>query len=199
SNASLLAAAVRAAGGEPLVLPSARDTVADIRARFTEAAGADLILTSGGVSVGDFDLVRDVLAALGQVDFWRVNVRPGKPLAFGRIDGTPLVGLPGNPVSSAVTFELFARPLLRQMLGCAALYRPQIPVRLAADASRGDRRHYARVRLTFTETGTLAHVTGDQGSHRLTSLAGADALAVIPEGTGILPVGAVVTALLLHD
>jgi len=143
--------------------------------------------------------VRDVLASLGQVDFWRVNVRPGKPLAFGRLGGTPLIGLPGNPVSSAVTFELFARPLIRQMLGCTNLYRPQIPVRLAEDAPRGDRRHYARVQLHYTEEGIVARMTGDQGSHRIASLLGAEALAIIPEGAGILPAGSFVTALLLHD
>ncbi len=198
SNAPMLAAAARAAGGEPVILPVARDTAGEIRARFAEAGEADLILTSGGVSVGDFDLVRDVLASLGQIDFWRVNVRPGKPLAFGRLGTVPLIGLPGNPVSAAVTFELFARPLLRRILGGTALYRPQIPVRLAAEVAQGDRRHYARARLRFTEDGTLAELTGDQGSHRLASLVGSEALVIIPEGTGSLAAGSVAMALLLH-
>ncbi len=200
SNAPMLAAAVAATGAEAWILPIARDRREDLRERFaTAASGADLILTSGGVSVGAYDLVRDVLAEMGQIAFWRVNVRPGKPLAFGRIGATPLVGLPGNPVSSAVTFELFARPMLRRWLGCAEIHRPRLTARLGADVMRGDRRHYARARLCFPDGVATVFLTGDQGSHRIASLLGADVLAIIPEGTGVIPAGARVEALALWE
>lgn len=198
SNAPMLAAAVRAAGGEPLLLPIARDSADEIRDRFEQAArSADLILSSGGVSVGDYDLVRQVLETLGQIAFWRVNLRPGKPFAFGQIGTTPLLGLPGNPASSAVTFEIFARPLLRSMLGCRAIQRPTIAVRLGIEQPRGDRRHYLRARLEYQDGTVTAWPTGDQGSHRIASLIGADALAIIAEGQGVFPAGALVPALLL--
>jgi molybdopterin molybdotransferase len=197
SNAPMLAAAVREAGGEPWLLPPAPDTLEDLRARFTQAQTADLVLASGGVSVGDFDLVRAVLAEQGQIAFWRVNVRPGKPLAFGRLGATPFLGLPGNPVSSAVTFELFTRPLIRAMLGCRVIQRPTITVRLAHAIARGDRRHYARAHLRFADGLVWAATTGDQGSHRITSLLGAVALLIIPEGEGDIPADAVVQALLV--
>ncbi len=195
SNTPMLAAAVREAGGEPWILPVARDDLEDIRARFAQAQAADLILTSGGVSVGDYDLVRQVLNEQGAIDFWRVNVRPGKPLAFGTIGQIPLIGLPGNPVSSAVTFELFARPLIRTMLGYTLPFRPTILVRLSAAQARGDRRHYMRVVLRYEADGVWADATGDQGSHRIRSMIGADALAIIEEGEGTLAAGSVVSAL----
>ncbi len=197
SNAAMLAAAVREAGGEPVVLPVARDREDEIRARFTHAQQADLILTSGGVSVGDYDLVRAILTQLGQIDFWRVNVRPGKPLAFGKIGATRVIGLPGNPASSAVTFELFARPLIRTMLGCANIHRPQITATLGEPIARGERRHYVRARLLWEEGRVIAHPTGDQDSHRIMSLLGAQALLVIAEGQGTVAAGEIISALLL--
>ncbi len=195
SNTPMLAAAVREAGGEPWILPVARDDLEDIRARFAQAQTADLILTSGGVSVGDYDLVRQVLDEQGEIAFWRVNVRPGKPLAFGTIGHVPLIGLPGNPVSSAVTFELFARPLIRTLLGYNPPFRSTILARLAEAQSRGDRRHYMRVRLRYAADGVWADATGEQGSHRISSMIGADALAIIEEGEGILAAGSVVSVL----
>ena len=197
SNSLLLAAAVHEAGGIALVLPVARDQADELRARFAQAQSADLILTSGGVSVGDYDLVRTMLLELGQIDFWRVNVRPGKPLAFGTVGTTPVIGLPGNPVSSAVTFELFARPAIRTMLGSHTVFRPTIMVNLSEAVRRGDRRHYVRARLTYDEGQISAQPTGDQGSHRITSLLGAQALLIIAEGDGVVAAGTLVPALLL--
>jgi molybdopterin molybdotransferase len=197
SNAIMLAAAVVEAGGDPLVFPCARDTEDEIAAAFDQAQMADLVLTSGGVSVGERDLVRDMLARKGQIDFWRVNVKPGKPLAFGRIGGKPLLGLPGNPASSAVTFDLFARPAIRALLGCSDVHLPTIIVRLGADVPRADRRHYLRVRLSFEGGQVIALPTGDQGSHRIASLLGAQALAIVSEGEGIVPAGTLVSALML--
>lgn len=198
SNAPMLAAAVRAAGGDPVVLPVARDQAEEIRARFREAQSADLVLSSGGVSVGDFDLVRQILEEMGQIGFWRVKLRPGKPLAFGTLGGTPLLGLPGNPASSAVTFELFAWPLIQRLLGSSQVRRPQITVRLGEAFPRGDRPTYVRVRLDYGEGYMTAIPTGDQGSHRIASLLNVDALAIIVEGEGIADVGTLVPALLLR-
>jgi molybdopterin molybdotransferase len=197
SNAFLLAAAVREAGGEPVVLPVAHDREDEIRDRFTQSLQTDLILTSGGVSVGDYDLVRAILTQMGQIDFWRVNVRPGKPLAFGKIGATRVIGLPGNPASSAVTFELFARPLIRAMLGCAEIYRPQMTAALGESIARGERRHFVRAHLQWENGRVIAHPTGDQDSHRITSLLGAQALLIIAEGQGMVAAGEIVPALLL--
>lgn len=198
SNAAMLVAAVSEAGAEPWLLPTAHDTHEDIRATFAQAREADLVLTSGGVSVGDYDLVRAVLSEMGQIGFWRVNVRPGKPLAFGLLETTPLIGLPGNPVSAAVTFELFARPAILQMLGSHAITRSSLSVRLGEAIERGDRRHYVRARLRFEDGGVIAVPTGDQGSHRISSTLDADALVIIPEGTGSMEAGEIANALLLR-
>ena len=200
SNSAYLAAAVTRAGGEPLLLGIARDNTDEIRQRLQQAQGADLILSSGGVSVGDFDLVKQVLSEDGNIDFWRVRMRPGKPLAFGILGGTPLLGLPGNPVSAAVTFELFGRPAIRLMLGARTVVRPTVEVVLAGNAiERADRRHFVRARLDSRGGTLVATPTGDQGSHRITSLSGATALLMIMEGEGTVRNGDVVSALLLND
>ncbi len=200
SNSVYLAAAVARAGAEPLLLGIAHDRLDEIREKLRQAQGADLVLSSGGVSVGDFDLVKQVLAEDGSVDFWRVRMRPGKPLAFGLLGQTPLLGLPGNPVSAAVTFELFGRPAIRLMLGARQIQRPLIDVVYAGDAmQRSDRRHFVRTRLEARQGKLVAVPTGDQGSHLLTSLQGATALVVISEGEGAVRSGEIVSALLLND
>lgn len=201
SNTPYLAAAVERAGGVPIRLGVARDRIEELREMLARAREADLIITSGGVSVGDYDLVKQVLGEQGAIDFWRVRMRPGKPLAFGMLGQTPLLGLPGNPVSAAVTFELFARPAIRRMLGCVRLDRPVVRAMLTgADIPRGDRRHYVRVRLWTDEHGILmAEPTGAQGSNIISSLQGASALAVIEEGEGAVRAGELVPALLLND
>ncbi len=200
SNSPYLAAAVARAGAEAWPLGIARDNADDLRARLRDAATADLVLTSGGVSVGTYDLVKQVLAEQGTIDFWRVRMRPGKPLAFGPLGQTYLLGLPGNPVSTAVTFELFGRPAIRRMLGCAQIDRPLVEVTLAGEPiPRGDRRHYVRARLAVRDGQLVAAPTGPQGSHIITSLLGANALLVIHEGDGQVELGARVPALLLTD
>ena len=200
SNGPYLMAAVRRAGADPVRLGIARDREEDLRAKLAEARDADLVLTSGGVSVGDYDLVKQMLAEQGNVEFWRVRMRPGKPLAFGFLGTTPLLGLPGNPVSAAVTFELFGRPAIRRMLGAAQVERPVVDVVLAGESiERADRRQFVRARLS-SEQGTLtARPTGAQGSHIISSLRGATALLVIFEGTGYVHAGEHVPALLLND
>ncbi len=183
SNSYLLEAAVRSTGAQAHRLGVARDTAESLREKFAEARDYDLILTSGGVSVGDFDLVKDIMAEQGQVDFWRINMRPGKPVAFGHIGGVPLLGLPGNPVSSAVTFQLFGRPILRKMQGHNRLFKQQIEVEVADGvADKVMRRHYVRAWVAWQDGRFVARTTGNQGSHVMTSLLHANALVIVPEG-----------------
>ncbi len=191
SNSYLIEAAVKQAGAEPQRLGVARDTVESLREKFGEAVQYDLILTTGGVSVGEFDLVKNIMQEQGNINFWRINMRPGKPVAFGHIGNVPLLGLPGNPVSSAVTFELFGRPVIRKMQGHTRLFRPQIDVTVEDGVSdSGTRRHYVRSRVERRDGRFFAHTTGNQGSHIMTSLLGANALVIVPEGgVEILPGG----------
>jgi molybdopterin molybdotransferase len=183
SNSYLLEAAVRRVGAVPHRLGVARDTVESLREKFSEAIQYDLIITSGGVSVGDFDLVKNIMAEQGQINFWRINMRPGKPVAFGHIHGVPLLGLPGNPVSAAVTFELFSRPVIRKMMGHTRLVRPQVDVVVEDGVSdHAMRRHYVRARVEWRDGRFIAHTTGNQGSHIMTSLLNVNALVIVPEG-----------------
>jgi molybdopterin molybdotransferase len=198
SNGYLLEAAVRRAGAEAYRLGVARDTVESLREKLTEAINYDVILTSGGVSVGDFDYVKDIMQEQGQVNFWRINMRPGKPVAFGHISGVPLLGLPGNPVSSAVTFELFGLPLIRKMLGHSRLVKPQVDV-IVEDGiqERAMRRHYVRAYVEWRDGHFVAHTTGNQGSHIMTSLLKANALLIVPEGGVTLRPGDTAKAMML--
>ncbi|HEX9036083.1 MAG TPA: gephyrin-like molybdotransferase Glp [Ktedonobacterales bacterium] len=200
SNTPYLTAAVLRAGATPVTLGIARDREDDLRAKLDAAAGCDLLLTSGGVSVGDYDLVKRMLTESGSMAFWRVRVKPGKPLAFGERNGIPVLGLPGNPVSAAVTFELFGRPAIRRMLGAAQVERPVVEVVYEGrDLKRSDRREFVRVRL-YSHAGRLvARDTGEQESHLISSLRGATALLIAPEGEGFMRSGETAHALLLND
>jgi molybdopterin molybdotransferase len=198
SNSYLLEAAVRLAGAIPHRLGVARDTVESLREKFTEAIQYDLIITSGGVSVGDFDLVKNIMAEQGHVDFWRINMRPGKPVAFGSIGKVPLLGLPGNPVSAAVTFELFGRPVIRKMLGHTRLLRPQVDVVVIDGVNeRVMRRHYVRAWVEWRDGRFVARTTGNQGSHITTSLLHTNALIIVPEGGVQIQVGGSAKAIML--
>jgi molybdopterin molybdotransferase len=193
ANSYTVAAQVRRYGGIPLILGVARDEETLIRegVRRALAEQADLIVTSGGVSIGDFDLVKQVLAAEGEMRFWSLNMKPGRPLAFGVVGGVPLVGLPGNPVSAMIATELFVRPAVLKMQGFTEWPWPELRARLTDPIVRKDgRRHYLRVRLRETPDGWEATLTGDQGSGILSSLVQADGLAVIPEDVDHLPAGA---------
>jgi len=198
SNSYLLEAVVRDAGAEPERLGVASDTAESLREKFQQALSYDLILTSGGVSVGDFDLVKDILTEQGQMNFWRINMRPGKPVAFGHIGNTPLLGLPGNPVSTAVTFELFGRPVIRKMQGHKHLFKPQIDV-IAADGVKNSagRRHYVRAHVTWNGTHFVARTTGNQGSHVMTSLLNANAFLIVPEESAEIAPGSKAKAIML--
>ncbi|MGH2441770.1 MAG: molybdopterin molybdotransferase MoeA [Chloroflexota bacterium] len=189
SNTPMLNAAVMEAGGEPKQLPSVRDDEEALTEAIGEAMGSDLLLTSGGASVGDFDHVKTVLGAHGELAFWRVRVRPGKPLIFGSIEAMPVIGLPGNPTSAMVTFELFARPAIRAMLGAAVL-RPELHAILDEPIdNRGGRRTYARVTLRWLDGAWHASLAGAQDSAMLAPLAHADGVLEVPEDRNALNPG----------
>ena len=140
----------------------------------------DLIISSAGVSVGAFDIVRTVIDEMGKVDFWRINLRPGKPLAYGQVGGVPFFGLPGNPVSAMVTFDIFVRPALLKLGGQPDTSRTITAV-LAEDIRSDGRRSYLRVRV-FRDNGRyVAHLTGTQSSGALSSMLLADGLLIVPE------------------
>jgi molybdopterin molybdotransferase len=200
SNRPMLLALVAQAGWTPVDLGSAPDDEAAITAAVERGvADCDAILTSGGVSVGDFDYVKVVLDRLGDMHWWQVAVKPAKPLAFGTVGSTPVFGLPGNPVSAMVSFELFARPALRQMTGHRDLYRPELPAVADEPLRRhpDGKLHLVRVVATTDDDGRL-HVrsSGGQGSHLLRAMALANALALLPDGDGV-DAGATVKVVLL--
>jgi len=200
SNEYTSAALVQRTGGVPLRLGVARDVSGSLSAKIREGLqrGADLFLTSGGVSVGDYDVVKDVLGLEGQMQFWQVNMKPGKPLAFGVLHGgVPLIGLPGNPVSAMVSFEQFARPAIRKMLGHVELTKPIVQAILDEDLKNSGRRGFVRVIVTRRGDGYHAIAAGEQGSGVLTSMAKANGLAVIREGLRLCPAGSQVDVQML--
>jgi molybdenum cofactor synthesis domain-containing protein len=200
SNRWALLAALREAGADVDVLGIAPDEAGALRAFVTGALDrADALVTSGGVSVGTHDLVKPLLESLGTVHVGRVKLKPGKPFTFATLDGGKVAfGLPGFPVSSLVTFEVFVRPALRKMQGHSQLQRPTLPVRLAYDARpTADRTEYQRVTLRREGGELVAETTGSQSSSRLMSLAGAHALVRVPAGEKGISAGTVVEALIL--
>jgi molybdopterin molybdotransferase len=199
ANGPALAAAVREAGGEPLLLDRSGDDASAIASRMADgAARTDLLVVSGGVSVGAHDHVRTVIERLGSLAFWRIAVQPGKPLAFGHVGGRPVVGLPGNPVSALVTFELFVRPMLRAMLGLPADGRPRVRARVdEAIRKSTERRAYVRAIVRATTDGYRAEPAGGQGSSQLLPMAAANALLVVPEGIPATVPGSTYEAILL--
>jgi molybdopterin molybdotransferase len=201
SNTHTLVALVRRAGGEPVNLGIARDTPASLREHLGRALDCDLLVTSAGISVGEHDYVRSVLEELGaEQRFWKLRMRPGAPVGFGLLGGIPWIGLPGNPVSTMVTFELFVRPAIRKMSGHLLPFRRAIAVRAAEPISLKPKlQHFLRGIVTEGPAGLEARLTGPQGSGILTSMILANALLVIPEGQFDTPAGATVTALLLDD
>lgn len=196
-----LLALVREAGGEPVDLGIASDGVDSIRAHLMRGVDADLIVTAGGISVGDHDHVRAaVVASGGSIDFWRARIRPGGPVGAGTFAGLPWVGLPGNPVSAMVTFELFVRPAIRKMSGHAAPFRRSRTVGTVEPISLRPRlQHFLRAIVTDVEGRRDARLTGPQGSGILSSMAAANALLIVPEGQHETPTGAELQALLLDE
>jgi molybdopterin molybdotransferase len=194
SNTYSLAAQVIRYGGIPKILGIAHDNVQELEDKIKQAQDADLLITSAGVSVGDYDIVKDVLAKQGEVTFWTVRMKPGKPLAFGVLrlgkSTIPHLGLPGNPVSSMITFEQFARPAILKMLGRENLAKPTIHARSESRVKNTDgRRIFARVWVSKQEGQYLARVVGSQGSGILTSMAQANGLMIVPEDVPSVEVG----------
>lgn len=202
TNSYTLQALTRVAGGIPRDLGIAADTKASLRRKLESAAGSDLILTSAGVSVGDMDHTRDVFEALGgEIKFWKVRMRPGAPLAFGLLNGSPWIGVSGNPVSAMVSFELFVRPALRKMQGHAALFRRTTAVTVEEEIKIAAKlTHFLRAIVTRGQNGELtARLTGPQSSAALTSMAKANALLIVPETSQTVAKGSKLNALMLDQ
>ncbi len=199
SNGYSLAALVLEAGGVPLQVGIARDNREDLLAKFKAAARADIVISSGGVSVGDYDLVKDIMAEIGSgIRFWRVAMRPGRPLAFGLLEGKPLYGLPGNPVSSMVSFEQFIRPAILKMRGYGNLFRRVVRAEMADGYEKNaGLKYFLRARIELREGRYVAALTGEQGSGILKSMVLANGLVVLPEDITAIRPGDEVTVQLL--
>lgn len=206
SNSYTLASLIRQYGGIPLVLPPAKDQLEAVRELFHDALALkpDMIVSSAGVSVGAADFVRTVLEELGEINFWRINLRPGKPLAFGTLrqpdndqPSIPFFGLPGNPVSAMVTFEVIVRPALCKMLGLPTT-TPTLKAICAEDTHSDGRRSYLRVKLSRDGQTLVAYSTGNQSSGALMSMVEADGLMIVPEDVKFVAAGTEVEVLPLR-
>jgi len=207
SNTYSLAALVQRYGGIPKILGIALDGEDSLIAKLRHGLDADMLITSGGVSMGDYDVVKDVLAKEGEIAFWTVRMKPGKPLAFGTIkgvskDGTvrniPLLGLPGNPVSSMVTFELFARPAILKMMGKRNLAKPAVEAVIEDSIVNSDgRRIFTRAIVEKRGGQYFARLTGPQGSGILTSMTSANGLVIVPEDKARIEKGNAVQVVML--
>ena len=207
ANSVTLVELVHDAGGEPVDIGIAADTIESVREKLEAIRDVDLIITSAGISVGDHDFVRTVFEALGgTIDFWKVRMRPGAPLAFGILGSTPWIGLSGNPVSAIVTFELFVRPAVRKMLGSSLLFPRTIPVRVSHDIDlAAPLMHFLRVDVTpDDDRAYTAKLAGSQSSGVLTAMARSNALLVLPGDSTHIAAGEVHRAIpfgeaLAHD
>ncbi len=199
SNGFTQMAQVIALGAVPVPLGVAADTEEDVRKKLQAGldAGVDLFVSSAGVSLGAYDVVKAVLSEGGEMAFWRVRMRPGKPLAHGRYHGVPYLGLPGNPVSAMVSFERFARAAILKMGGHRRLERPLIPVILQDEIKSDGRESYIRAVVERTADGYIGTTTGGQGSHMMTSLVKANALLIVPEGVKTVYAGETMQAWML--
>jgi molybdopterin molybdotransferase len=201
SNSYTIGAAIVAAGGELVDLGIVPDDPAEYARRLADVRDYDLVVTCGGVSVGAFDFTKDVLRSLGtDLQLWRVRMRPGAPLGFGVLGETLWLGLPGNPVSAMVTFELFGRPLIRKLRGEQRLFRRTIDVRLVEDVSiTAPLTHFIRAIVEWDGATAFARTTGAQGSGLLTSMSRANALLVVPPERPAVRAGETLRAILLGD
>jgi len=199
SNSYTLAAQVKECGAIPIQLGIAKDRKEEITSKLRQGLRADVLISSAGVSVGDYDFVKDVWRDLGmQMAFWKVAMKPGRPMAFGTIGDKPVFGLPGNPVSSMVSFEQFVRPSLLKMMGHHRLFRPIIEAILKEDVQKElGRRHFMRAFVSFESDCYFVSTTGDQGSGILWSMVKANGLIIIPEGKGEIRAGEKVQVQLL--
>ena len=200
SNTYSLASLVKDSGGQPLVLGIARDNPEALRSIFRAALAADMIISSGGVSVGDYDLVKDMLRELGaEMKFWKVHMRPGQPLAFGVIGGKPTFGLPGNPVSCMISFEQFVRPAILKASGHTRIFRPLIEARLKEPIRKKEgKRYFLRCCISVEDGAYAVTTTGGQGSGILLSMVKADGLIVLPETKSEFAAGTMVKVQVLN-
>ena len=201
ANGPALAAAVQAAGGRVLPLGIAPDDPLAVASALDHAVGqgVDLLVTSAGVSVGARDYVRMALEQNGTLEFWKVNMRPGKPLAWGHFRDVPFFGLPGNPVSAQVGFELFVRPALRRLSGCSTVFGGRLPVRMLQPVDSDGRESYLRAQVHREGNGFVAELTGEQGSGLSSSMVRANALVILPAGVLRADTGDMLEALPLSD
>ena len=198
SNTYSVAALVAHYGGVPNILGIALDSEDSLVTKLRSALNSDMLITTGGVSMGDYDVVKDILAREGEIAFWQVRMKPGKPLAFGRINGIPHLGLPGNPVSSMVTFELFARPAILKMMGKKNLAKPTIEAVIENPVVNSDgRRIFARAVVEKRQGEYFARLTGSQGSGILTSMSLANGLVIVLEDKAGVEAGDIVQVMML--
>jgi molybdopterin molybdotransferase len=201
SNTYSLAALIRECGAVPMQIGIALDNREDLLKKFRAAMRADLIVSSGGVSVGDYDLVKKIMQEVGNaMQFWQVAMKPGRPLAFGLLEAIPAVGLPGNPVSTMVSFEQFVRPAILKMLGHNNLFRRTVQARLEQGIEkRAGIRHFVRARIRRDGEGYAVVATGERGSGILKPMVRANGLIVLPEEAATVRQGDTVTVQLLDD
>jgi len=198
SNTYSLAALVKRYGGIPRLLGIAQDNEDSLTTKLNQGLDSDMLITTGGVSMGDYDVVKDILAKEGEIGFWRVRMKPGKPLAFGLIKGIPHLGLPGNPVSTMVTFELFARPAMLKMMGKQNWTKPIIQATVEGSVKNTDgRRVFARAIVEKRDGQYFARLTGPQGSGILTSMTSANGLVIVPEDRAGVKAGETVQVMML--
>ena len=201
SNTHTLTALVRRAGGEPVNLGLAADSPESLRAHLAGAADCDLLVTTAGISVGEHDHLRSVMEGLGaELRFWKLRMRPGAPVGFGLLHGVPWIGLPGNPVSTMVTFELFVLPAIRKMMGHSLPFRRTTIARVVEAIHLGPTlQHFLRAVVSHSEDGLEVRLTGPQGSGILSSMVKANALLIIPEGQHDTAPGTSAKVLLLDE
>ena len=199
SNSYSLAAQVMECGGIPLQLGIAKDNIDDLTEKFRDAMRADIIVSSAGVSVGDYDFVKDVMEDMGiDIEFWQVAQRPGKPMTFGAREGKPVFGLPGNPVSSMITFEQYVRPAILKMTGHEKIFRRTIRAKLTEDIKKKkELRYFIRGRVKSQGEGFVVETTGEQGSGILKSMVLANGIIVLPEDAEFIKAGSEVMVQLI--
>ncbi|MEK6657514.1 MAG: gephyrin-like molybdotransferase Glp, partial [Nitrospirota bacterium] len=191
SNTYAVGAQIQECGALPILLGIARDRQDELEEKLRLGMNADIIITSGGVSVGDYDHVKDVVKGLGgDLRLWKVAIKPGKPLAFSILNGRPMFGLPGNPVASMVTFEIFVRPAILKMMGHKKIFRPIIYATIKDDLKKKEnRRHFIRASVQSDGDGYVVETTGDQGSHMMTSMIKANGLIIFHENDTAIKAG----------
>ena len=201
SNAYLLFGALREVGAVPMMAGIVRDDADELKETvLSHLVQADAFVSSGGVSVGERDVVKAAFFKRGDLDFYKVAMQPGMPQGFGHIEGKPFFGLPGNPVSVFVSFEIFIRPALRKMMGRRQLFRPEITARLEADVTGPEgKTQFARVRVKRTTQGWVATPTGGRGSNLIATVSRANGLAIVPPGVGIASAGSEVKVMVFRS